>query len=160
MSVVDLDTAIGNLGISVSNSDTALGALVLNMRNMSNIPPELAEVDYPCHFPNPDGNFWKENDTTPGVFDNVTGREFSQYSLNYLMALAPVGAVRGPWELYANAINLTIALKEKIRGLDIKMTKISGIVVSGVRNLKDAAGKSFYGCTVQVNAQEYIPELE
>ena len=161
MSAITLDAALAALVISVADSDTTKGALVMHMRAMNNIPPELAEVDYPCHFPQPDGNFWKENDTEPGVFDNVTGREFSQYSLNYYMALAPVGSVRGPWELYANAINLTLALKEKVRGIDLKsLTKISGIIVSGVKVLRDASDHPFYGCTVQVNAQEYIGELE
>lgn len=161
MSAIDLDTAIAALSIVVANSDTTKGNLTLNMLDMLNIPPELAVGDYPCHFPQPDGNFWKENDTEPGVFDNITGREYSQYSLNYYMALAPVGSVRGPWELYANAINLTLALKEQVRGIDLRsLTKISGVIVSGVKVLRDASDHQFYGCTVQVNAQEYIGELE
>jgi len=160
MSVIDLDTAINKLVVTVANYDTTKGNLTLHIRDMNNVPPELAEVDYPCLFPDPDGNFWKENDTTPGVFDNVTGREFSQYSLNYRMALVPLGSVRGPWELYTNSIRLTLALKELIRGLDLSMTKISGIAVSGVKVLTDAGGNKFHGCTVQVSAQEYVPELE
>ena len=161
MSAITLDAAIVALTIAVNNSDTSTDDLTLHMRGMSDIPPELAVGDYPCHFPQPDGNFWKENDTEPGVFDNITGREFSQYSLNYYMALAPVGSVRGPWELYANAINLTITLKEKVRGIDLRsLTKVSGITVSGIKVLRDAADHPFHGCTVQVSAQEYIGELE
>jgi hypothetical protein len=161
MSAIDLDAAIAVLVVTVSNYDTTKGNLTLNMRDMNNVPPELALVDYPCLFPNPDGNFWKENDTEPGVFDNITGREYSQYSLNYLLALAPLGSVRGPWELYTNSIRLTIALKEKIRGIDLKtLTKVSGVAVSGVRVLEDAGGHKFHGCTVAVSAQEYIGELE
>jgi len=160
MSAVDLDAAISQLVVLVPNFDTTLGALVMSMRDMNNVPPELSEVDYPCLFPDPDGNFWKETDTTPGVFDNATGRELSSFSLNYRMALAPLGSVRGPWELYGNAINLTIALKESVRGIDLPMTKISGITVSGVKTLADASNNKFYGCTVAISAQEYIRELE
>ena len=160
MSAIDLDTAIAKLVVTVNNSDTSLSPLALHIFSMTAIPPELAEVDFPALFPRPDGEFWKENDTTPGTFDNVTGREFSQYSLTYLLALSPVGAVRGPWEVYGNAIALAVALKEAIRGLDIKMTKVSAVVVSGVKTLLDASGKAFQGCVVTVSAQEYLPEQE
>ena len=59
MSAIDLDAAIAALTITVQSSDTDMDDLTLHMRGMSDIPPELAVGDYPCHFPQPDGNFWK-----------------------------------------------------------------------------------------------------
>ena len=159
MSAIDLDAAIAALVITVPDSDTTKGNLTLHMRDMNHIPPELAEVDYPCFFPQPDGNFYKENDTTPGVFDQMVGREYSQFSLNYYLALAAVGSGRGIWEYYANSINLSVALKEKIRGIDLRtLTKIAGVTITGVRVLRDAADHPFHGCAVAVSAQEYLPE--
>jgi hypothetical protein len=160
MSEIELDDAVAALTVTVANVDKTAAALVLHIRDRNNVPPELADVDYPCLFPSPHGDFWREVSSTPGVFDNETGREYSQYSLNYLLALVPVGAVRGPWEVYGNALALALALKLAVRGIDLTMTKISGISISGVKVLTDAAGKSFLGCQVAISAQEYSPELE
>ena len=157
MTAITLDAKIAALTITAPNSDAKMPDLTLNIRDMKNIPPELALTDYPCLFPQPDGNYWRDNSTTPGVFDSMNGREFDQFNLNYYLALAPVGSVRGPWELYADALNLGIALKEAIRCIDDQMTKISGVAISGVKVLQDAAGGRFYGCTVAISAQEYIP---
>ena len=160
MSEVDLDNAVAMLSVTVHNVDITAPDIALHIRDRNNIPPELAEVDYPCLFPSPHGDFWRESSSTPGVFDNVTGREFNQYGLTYMLALVPVGTVCGPWEVYGNALNLAIALKLAVRGIDVPMTKVSGITISGVKTLTDAAGKSFLGCLVVITAQEYSPELE
>jgi hypothetical protein len=158
MSIIDLDDAISQLTVTVNNSDTDMADLTLHIFTRKNVPLALAETDYPALFPDP-REYWKEQDTTPGVFDNVTGREFSVTGAVYDLALAPVGAIRGPWEAYDNAINLTLALKELIRGIDLPMTKISGISISGVIPMKDASDNSFWGCKVGIAMQEYIQEL-